>query len=312
MPERPAGVLVYLIIPWLRYNATMVDDFLFCDWDEPPEALAFENSYRGIIERCERLAASLGSIRASAGAVDPESWSEALDLYVSAPAIVNVALNYSVCVQFGLPLHPTVYFEVDPAAARSGAGYGEAKEAAAFSLLGEAIGLARAAYRLDDDFPRKAAAYLDMLPDGLSDFVYTSVPDKYTWRAAEPAKVRSLAASVQKRGSPALVVGAAHGSIMAGLLLSELLGSRLWFLRFSMFKRNDKEPVVSKLDEELIRSHGDGSDVLVFDEDSASGTTMSILSERVKRMAPKARTATVIRHLSSSFKPDHVGKTWWD
>lgn len=289
----------------------MIDDFLFCEWDDAPDAMDFELMYSDAIARCTANVDSLATAAGLAKKDDPRLWSRALELYVMAPAIVNVALNYSVCMQFGLPLHPTEYFEVDQSAMIAGV-YGAALEDAAFALLEDALDLARAAYRLDPSFATMAAAYTAKLPTGLSRFVYTSRKDKYTWRAAEPAKIRALATSVLKAGPPSLIVGAAHGSIMAGLFLAELLGSDLWFLRFSMFKRRDKAPVVSPRDEAKIRSYGDGSEVLVFDEDSASGTTLSILSERVKAMAPKARTGAVIRHQSSGFRPDHVGRTWWD
>jgi len=285
----------------------MIDDFLFCDWDEAPEAMDFEQPYGEVIGRSAELVARL----VHGNTQDPLSWTAAMELFVLAPAIINVALNYSVCMQFGLPLHPTEYFEIDPKAPPP-VDYGQEREDAAFTLLGEAIALARAAYRLDPGFSSLAAAYRIALPHGLNGFVYTSKRDKYTWRAAEPAKIRALAVSVLKVGKPRLALGAAHGSIMAGIFLAELLDCDLWFLRFSMFKRNDREPVVSRRDEARIRSYGDGSDILVFDEDSASGTTLALLSERVRRMAPKARTGAVIRHQSSSFRPDHVGKAWWD
>lgn len=287
----------------------MIDEYLYCDWDEPPDAMNFELSYGEVIGRAADIVASLSPGRVDAA--DPRTWDAARELDVLAPAIVNVALNHSVCVQFGLPLHPTEYFEVDPGTPPR-VRYPPEVEDEAFDLLARAIALARAAYRLDPGFGAMAAGYRVGLPHGLNGFVYTSRQDKYTWRAAEPVKIRALADSVLKAGRPALAVGAAHGSIMAGLFLAELLGCELWFLRFSMFKRNDRSPVVSARDDALIRAYGDGSGVLVFDEDSASGTTLSILAASVRAMAPKARTGAVIRHAGSGFRPDHVGRLWWD
>ncbi|PKL25496.1 MAG: hypothetical protein CVV47_05415 [Spirochaetae bacterium HGW-Spirochaetae-3] len=287
----------------------MIDEFLFCDWDEPPDAMNFERPYGEVIGKAADIVASLSPGRVDAA--DPRSWDAARELYVLAPAIVNVALNHSVCVQFGLPLHPTEYFEVDQDAPEQ-VRYPTDVEDEAFDLLARSIALARAAYRLDPGFGVLAAEYRVGLPHGLNGFMYTSKQDKYTWRAAEPAKIRSLADSVLKGGRPEIAIGAAHGSIMAGLFLAELLACDLWFLRFSMFKRNDRAPVVSARDEALIRAHGDGSKILIFDEDSASGTTLSILSGSVKEMAPKARTGAVIRHASSGFRPDYVGRVWWD
>jgi len=269
----------------------------------------FDMPYGELFGRCATKVDALLARRGDHD--DPASWQTALELYVMAPAIINVVLNYSVCIQFGLPLHPTEYFEVDQSGSSIGC-YGEAMEREAFDLLERAIALSRAAYRLDPGFSGMAASLEKDIPRMLRSFVYTSRRDKYTWRAAEPAKVRALATSVLAAKRPRLAIGAAHGSIMAGLFLAELLDCDLWFLRFSMFKRNDKAPVVSPRDEERIRSYGDGGDVLVFDEDSASGTTLGLLAARIKSMAPKARTGAVIRHLSSTFRPDHVGLVWSD
>lgn len=293
----------------------MIDEFLSCDWDEAPDAMDFERPYAEVIGRSAELV-SLLSARASSGHGDDErerrrTWDAAGELFVLAPAIVNVALNHSVCIQFGLPLHPTEYFEVDQSAEPL-VRYSDEERDEAVSTLERSIALARAAYSIDPAFGAMAAAYGSSLPHGIGAFVYTSRRDKYTWRAAEPAKVRALASSVLKAGRPSLAVGAAHGSIMAGLFLAELLGCELWFLRFSMFKRNDTAPIVSARDERKLRAHGDGSDILVFDEDSASGATLSLLSARVKEMAPEARTGAVIRHQSAAFRPDHVGRVWWD
>ncbi len=285
----------------------MIDQFLFCDWDEAPLAMDFELPYGHLLGRC---ADSVGRLAVS-DHDDPAAWQSALELYVMAPAIVNVVLNYSVCIQFGLPLHPTEYFEVDQRGPSMGC-YGADMEQEAFDLLDRAIALSRAAYRLDPGFAAMAADLEADLPRMLLGFLYTSRRDKYTWRAAEPDKVRSLATSVLATRRPHLAIGAAHGSIMAGLLLAELLACDLWFLRFSMFKRNDKAPVVSPRDEARIRSYGDGSDILVFDEDSASGTTLGLLAARIRAIAPRARTGAVIRHQSSSFRPDHVGRVWSD
>ncbi len=293
----------------LPYTWNMIDDFLFCDWDDAPDAMDFELSYGEVLMKTAETVSYLSSGRADPA--DHQVWSRSLELFVMAPAIVNVMLNYSVCVQFGLPLHPTEYFEVAQNSPGIGR-YGTELETTSFELLARAIDLARMAYGLDPAFEKTATQYIGNLPHGIEGFIYTSIKDKYTWRAAEPAKVRSLAKAVSSAWKPQITIGAAHGSIMAGLFLAELLRCRLWFLRFSMFKRNDTSPVVSPRDEALIRSYGNGEEVLVFDEDSASGTTLSIFTQRIRSMAPRARTGVVIRHQSSDFRPDFVGKTWWD
>jgi hypothetical protein len=287
----------------------MIDEFLFCDWDEAPPAMDFEMPYGELLGRCAGVVDSLAAGHRDRD--DPASWQSALELYVMAPAIINVVLNYSVCIQFGLPLHPTEYFEVDQQGTDIGC-YGEGMELEAFDLLERAIALSRAAYRLDPGFSDMAARLETDVPRMLRGFLYTSRRDKYTWRAAEPAKVRALATSVLAIRRPRLAIGAAHGSIMAGLLLAEILACDLWFLRFSMFKRHDKAPVVSPRDEARIHSYGDGTDILVFDEDSASGTTLGLLAARIRSISPLARTGAVIRHQGSTFRSDHVGRIWSD
>jgi hypothetical protein len=288
----------------------MIADYLFCDWDEPPPLMDFERPYLEAIERCAVLHEALASYGPD-GRANPKTWPLALELFGTVPAIINVALNYHICIGLGMPLHPTEYFEVSPGTASPDT-YPPEMTDRAFALYQTAIELAVSAYALDPGFPERARKFTAALPSSLGAFIYTSRADKYTWRGSEPAKVKSLADSVLRRGCPEIVVGLAHGSIMAGLLLSCMLGCRLWFLRFSMFKRKDVRPVITPRDEDLLRSFGQGEGILIFDEDSASGTTLSLMAETVGAIAPEARTGTVIRHASSSFKPDHVGRIWWD
>jgi len=288
----------------------MIADYLFCDWDEPPSMMDFERPYLEAIERCAVLHEAITSYGPE-GTSNPKTWPLALELFGTVPAIVNVALNYHICIGLGMPLHPTEYFEVAPGSPPAAA-YPPEMTTRAYSLYESAIELAVSAYALAPDFPVKARRFTAALPSSLGAFIYTSRADKYTWRGSDPAKVRALADSVLRRGPPELAVGLAHGAIMAGLLLACMLGCRLWFLRFSMFKRKDVQPVITPGDETLLRSFAQGEGILVFDEDSASGTTLSLMARTIGAIAPKARTGSVIRHASSSFKPDHVGRIWWD
>lgn len=286
----------------------MIDNFLFADWDEAPEAMNFETPYGLAIEHCRELSAALAACRGKPGQAQ---FDQALRLFLLAPAIINVALNYRICVEFGLPLHPTEYIDFRHTAQHQLA-YSEEQRSRAVDLFDASIKLARAAYRLDPEFGAMADNFLRQLPAGLESFVYTSRADKYTWRGADPAKVRALAEHVARRGQPELALGAAHGAIMAGLLLAEYLACPLWFLRFSMFKRQDAGPVITPSDRALLAKPYRPGGLLVFDEDSATGTTLSILSAEIRNIVPTIRTAAVIRHITTNFEPDHIGKTWWD
>ena len=285
----------------------MIDSFLNGeDWDDPPEAMAFEAPYGAILEETTTIVATL-----SAG-VD-----ESLDgliqgqrLYVLVPALVNVMLNYKICVEHGLPLHPTVYYELAEAR-RYKMDHPIADLDRANRLYIASMELARAAYRLDPDFGNKASAFKARLPEEINRFVYTGGLDKYSWRGAEPAKLMALAKKIRASYEPSLLVAAAHGSIMPGLLLAEYLRLPLYFIRFSMFKRKDEAPILSVSDEVWLSSWS-ASKVLLFDEDVAKGTTLELFSRRLAPLFAESRSACSIRHAGSSFAPDFVARYWSD
>lgn len=282
------------------------------DWDEPHEAMAFESSYGGVIEALKELVAGLRAAEAGEGPrpLHGELAARSRALLVRAPALVNVMLNYKICAEHGLPLHPTVYYELAEAR-RYRLAYPIAEIERANRLFRDSIDLARAAYGLAGDFEARAEAFRSRLPPEVQDFVYTGTRDKYTWRASEPAKVRALARVVREGFDPGLVVAAAHGSIMPGLLLAEYLDRPLYFLRFSMFKRKDEAPILSIADEAWLAERSKER-ALLFDEDVAKGTTLSIFAERLRPLFRESRTACVIRHAGSGLRPDFAARTWWD
>lgn len=114
-----------------------------------------------------------------------------------------------------------------------------------------------------------------------------------------------------QKGKPSLLIGAAHGSLMAGLVLAMLIDTPLWFLRFGMFKRNDRGPVITQGDIDFFEQFR-GNDVLLFDEDGASGKTLKLFAEQLAFFGFLLRTGAVIRHGAAQFKPDHVGNVWWE
>ncbi|HTX71793.1 MAG TPA: hypothetical protein VMC79_03120, partial [Rectinemataceae bacterium] len=236
--------------------------------------------------------------------------SQAVDLFVRAPAIVNILLNYKICVEHGLPLHPTVYYELTEARKYKVEHPLELLEGAN-RLYRAAVELARSAFRLDAGWEGAECAFRRQLPPEILDFVYTSGPDRYTWRASEPAKLRLLAERIGSAFSPDLLVAAAHGSIMPGLLLAEYLQIPLYFVRFSMFKRRDEEPILSLADEVWLSGYREGR-VILYDEDVAKGTTLERFSARLAPLFAETRTACSIRHAGAGIRPDFAARTWWD
>ena len=292
----------------------MLHRLLYSDWEHPPEAMAFEVSYQDAIERLASLLEGILPGKSSALA-DPASmpapfWAACLDLYLLAPALVNVALNYKICVEQGLPLHATHYFEVsDKTRLQKEYPSEQIHQAQAFFL--GSIAVARAAYALSPDAPRLLTEFAAHLPPGVSDFLFTSTRDKYTWRASDPKKIQALAQSVTKAVQPVAIVGAAHGSIMSGLLLANLLEAPLYFVRFSMFKRKDTAPIISQSDLAFLNAYRQGP-VLLFDEDVAKGTTLTHFTNFLAPFFAKSYSAGVLRHGHASFRPDFTGHVWYD
>jgi adenine/guanine phosphoribosyltransferase-like PRPP-binding protein len=281
------------------------------DWDEAPEEMAFEAEYGTLLDEAARLHAELLPLATPSA----RSCSSALRLYIVAPALVNVILNYKICIEHGLPLHPTVYYELTEAR-RYRMDHGLAEIERANRLYRSSIELARSAYRLDADFSRRIAVFEASLPEEILRFLYTGGLDKYSWRASEPAKIRALADKIRAEGmspilTPSLIVAAAHGAIMPSLLLAEYLDLPLYFVRFSMFKRKDEAPILSISDEVWLSSWKDRN-VLLYDEDVAKGTTLELFKRRLAPLFAETRTACSIRHAGSSFIPDFVARHWWD
>ncbi|NTV75198.1 MAG: hypothetical protein HGA66_13460, partial [Holophaga sp.] len=237
-------------------------------------------------------------------------WDAYMKLYLLTPALVNVALNYKICVEQGLPLHPTYYFEVSEKS-RFQAHYPPLMVDHANRVFLDSIAAARAVYALGDDALAALKRFRKGLPEILRGFVYANAKDKYTWRASNPKWIQSLADSVTASFRPAAVVGAAHGSILSGLVFAELVAAPLYFVRFSMFKRNDQDPILAESDRAHLAAFREGP-VLLFDEDVAKGTTLTRFEEVMKPLFREAHTGSVLRHVLSPCRPEFTGHAWSD
>lgn len=299
---------------------TIADALAAADWDIPPAEMEFSAPYARLVQEVGALVARLAPAPPrpeppeQPGPSVPPSWREdlaaAASLYLKAPGIVNVMLNYKICVEHGLPLHPTVYYELKEAG-KYRINHDLAEIDRANRLYRRSIDLARNALRLDGEFAPQAQSFLGALPAELNGFVYTGIRDHYTWRGSEPALLRRLADQVASEFSPDLIVAAAHGSIMPGLLLAEMLGLPLYFIRFSMFKRSDEEPIVSFSDQAWLFSYR-GRKALLYDEDVAGGRTLDLFTRKMAPLFRETRTACSIRHAGASVRPDFCAKVWWD
>jgi len=292
----------------------MLERLIYADWETPPEVMGFEATLDQLLDRIQALLPGILAGREAAlqapASAPPSYWEDCLALYLATPALVNVALNYKICVEQGLPLHPTHYFEVNEQT-RNRKHYPAAMVAGANERFLDSIATARAIYALDPAAPAVLERFRRELPLILHGFIYVSVQDKYTWRASDPGKIRALAAQVAKAMRPAIVVGAAHGSIMSGLVFANLLGAPLYFIRFSMFKRNDLAPIIAESDLAFLEPYA-GGPALLFDEDVAKGTTLTGFAAALRPLFRVCSTASVLRHSLSPCWPDFTGHAWND
>ena len=292
----------------------MLERLIYADWETPPEVMGFEAPLDQLLDRIQALLPGILAGREAAlqapASAPPSFWDDCLALYLVTPALVNVALNYKICVEQGLPLHPTHYFEVSERT-RFKKKYAPAKVAEANQCFLDSIAAARAVYALDPAAPDLLEVYHRELPPLLNGFIYVSTKDKYTWRASDPGKIRALAAQVAKAMRPAIVVGAAHGSIMSGLVFANLMRAPLYFIRFSMFKRNDLAPIIAESDLAFLEPYTCGP-ALLFDEDVAKGTTLTRFGETLRPLFQESRTGSVLRHSLSPCWPDFIGYAWND
>jgi adenine/guanine phosphoribosyltransferase-like PRPP-binding protein len=236
-------------------------------------------------------------------------WRKAQCLYLEVPGMVNIMLNYKICVEHDLPLHPTVYYELKEARKyKIDHGLGEIDMAN--SLYHESIELAKKSLMPSIEFLGELERFKKRLPHELLSFVYTTIKDTYTWRASNPELLERLAAMIRSY-KPKVLVAAAHGSIMSALLLADLLEIPLYFIRFSMFKRHDEEPIITLSDEAWLYEYKHAR-VVLYDEDVAGGNTLGKFAEILGKLLEDFRTACSIRHGGATFKPDFTAKVWWD
>ena len=295
-----------------RLLSTMLPELLgAADWTDPPAEMEFAEPYSALLQGIARSVEALAGITKNPdAALWREALGQAVSLYTRVPGIVNVLLNYKICIEHELPLHPTVYYELKEAR-KYRIEHDLAAVEDANRLYRQSIELARSALRLEPSFGEESASFLAKLPAELRAFVYTGIRDAYTWRGSDPELLSRLAQKVRAEFAPDIIVAAAHGSIMPALLLSEFLSLPLYFIRFSMFKRNDEEPIVTFSDQAWLFGFKDKK-ALLYDEDVAGGRTLTLFSESMSPLFAQIRTACSIRHAGAMIRPDFCARIWWD
>ena len=109
--------------------------------------------------------------------------------------------------------------------------------------------------------------------------------DSVTWNATHPARSQRTAQQLasQTQSNDVLFIALAHGGVAAGMDIylrycddSGSKDSAFYVARLSTHKLRDAQPRLSIKEIDYLRKLAKGRQVVVFDEDRASGTTLNI------------------------------------
>ena len=287
----------------------MIDKYISMDYYEPSDEMQFQEKYINLFLDIETSLKKILDFEKSHK--NPKNKTEILadgnNIYFKASTLVNVVLNHKITVENGLELHKKRYVEFSK---QANVKYAPHIIKNSQDLYIDAISLAKDIYALKGESPRHLENFKNKIPNVLYDFIYTSKRDKYTWMASHPKRIRDLADEINKKTKIDLIIGAAHGSIMSATLLSNIINSDVYFIRFSQFKRKDNKPIISKSDMRYLSNYKE-KNVLLFDEDLASGKTLKNLERILSPNFINFYTGAVIRHYSA-YKPDFIAETLFD
>ena len=293
----------------------MIERYLYADWDEPPEEMSFIKRFDDLISELRKsldlILLELEEKNKCTANYSPSFYEDIKRIYLLAPALPNVVLNYKICIDFGLPIDPIRYVDFNRKDKNSNR-YTQREKWWADQLFKESLFVAKSAYALSPNCPNALSRFCTKLPEIIKESEFTNKKDRYTWQASNPHYIKTLAERIEESiGQPDLIVGAAHGSICPGILLSNFLDCELYFIRYSLFKRNDTQPILSEQDKVFLAKYQQGK-VIIFDEDVAKGKTLKEFTTQLAPLFEKAHSASVILHYLSPFCPDFVGEVFYD
>ena len=292
----------------LKDFSHMIDKYISMDYYEPSPEMEFQERYINLFSEIEE---SLRILNFEKSHENPKNrariFAEGNNIYFKTPALVNVILNYKIALENGLRLDSKKYVEFSQ---QANIKYAPNIIKSSQDLYIKAISLVKDIYALKDGSIECLKDFKNKIPEELHDFIYTSKKDKYTWMASHPERIRCLADKINKKLKMDFIAGTAHGSIISATLLSNMLDSGIYFVKFSQFKRKDNKPIISKSDKEYFSDYKK-KNVLLFDEDLASGKTLKKLEEILGPIFINYHTGSVIGHYLSDY-PDFVSETLFD
>lgn len=152
------------------------------------------------------------------------------------------------------------------------------------NLLDNAIQIGLQTYAGENTAPliSRLRAEIETWDDSLLSTTVRQKEDLATWDACQPKysqeTATALAAKTQK---DLLFIALAHGGVAPGmdvyLRYCEQVNSQnsyFYPVRFSLEKSKDSTPQLSSQEKRMLREQVSGKDIVIFDEDSYSGTTL--------------------------------------
>src|SRR3989344_5652769 len=156
-------------------------------------------------------------------------------------------------------------------------------------LLKEAIGVALGIYSDSTHSAKSVGKLRDKIKTMGLEALLTSPlnqpSDSVTWNATHPARSQRTAQQLasQTQSNDVLFIALAHGGVAAGMDIylrycddSGSKDSAFYVARLSTHKLRDTQPRLSIKEIDYLRKLAKGRQVVVFDEDRASGTTLNI------------------------------------
>jgi hypothetical protein len=157
---------------------------------------------------------------------------------------------------------------------------------------------------------------------GLRGHIVQQENDDYTWAASRARHALDAAARLEEHieGQPALIIPLCHGGLLAGIQTAlcykrELTSSDtlLYPVRLSRRKQQDRTPHVTAAEMEWLRAEAKDRDVIIFDEDTATGESVARAVGTFAQRLPEAKR--VIGIAGSDDRSEYTKRAqgeWWE
>lgn len=153
-------------------------------------------------------------------------------------------------------------------------------------LVKDATELGLAVYAGTPDARQRLANYKTLAGDfpEIMNKTIIQEKDRTTWGASDPGRSKETARLLAdlNQGDKVLFIALAHGGVSPGMDvylrycdLTKQSNSVFYPVRFSRRKTHDSCPVVSHSEKRYLQEQASGRKVVLFDEDSATGQTLS-------------------------------------